>query len=275
MFHQPETLEHALELRGRLRDRAVVVNGGTDVLVAMNHRALHPRGFLDLSRVRELRAIERDGDDLCLGAGTTFSQMGCLDIRCLQEAALSVGGPQIRNAGTIGGNLVTASPAGDGIVALLVLDAQVELASAERGRRWLDLDKDWFLGYRDTALADDELVTRVRVRSDYNTAWYKIGKRGAVNISIICCAAARTSEGQYRLAFGSVHFRPVRAPAAERLLAGPAPTQAAIEQAAQSVMREVSPIDDHRGGADYRRAMCGVLTRRLVRSLAQCEGEIG
>jgi CO/xanthine dehydrogenase FAD-binding subunit len=267
MFYQPQTLEEALDLRGRLRDQVVVVHGGTDVLVAMNHGVLRPRGFLDLSHVAAFNVVERENGWLSMGGGTTFAQLGRLDITCLREAALSVGGPQIRNAGTIGGNLVTASPAGDGIVALLALEAQVEVASAARGPRRLDLDREWFLGYRQTALRDDELVTRVRVGADFQTAWYKIGKRGAVNISIVCCAVGRSPDGGYRLAFGSVAFRPIRTPQAEQLLAGQHLSDEMIDQAAESVMKEVSPIDDHRAGAAYRRAMCGVLTRRLLHRL--------
>ncbi|MCK4659846.1 MAG: FAD binding domain-containing protein [Phycisphaerae bacterium] len=267
MFYQPQTLEEALELRGRLRDEAIVVKGGTDVLVAMNHGVLRPRSFLDLSQVKGFDVIERDDGWISMGAGATFAQVGQLDVGCLREAALSVGGPQIRNAGTIAGNLVSASPAGDGCVALLALDAQVEVASVARGSRWLRVNDEWFLAYRKTALADDELITRVRVRTDFQSAWYKIGKRGAVNISVVCCAVGRSPDGCYYLAFGSVAFRPIRTPQAEELLNGRALTDDLIACAAESVMDEVSPIDDQRAGAAYRRAMCGVLTRRLLREL--------
>lgn len=269
MFHQPHNLQEALELRGRLKNGALVINGGTDVLVAMNHGTLRPRSFLDLSHIEDFNVIERDNGWIRMGAGTTFAQLGRLDIKCLREAALSMGGTQIRNVGTIGGNLVSASPAGDGCVALLALDAEVEVASAARGPRRLKLNDDWFLAYRETALADDELVTRVRVRADMSTAWYKIGKRGAVNISVVCCAVGRSPDERYRLAFGSVAFRPMRAAQAEQLLDGQALPDALIDRAAESVMKEVSPIDDHRAGAAYRRAMCGVLTRRLLCGLQE------
>jgi len=267
VFHQPHTLDEALELRGRLKENAVVVGGGTDVLVAMNHGTLRPRGFLDLSHVEGSNAVQRDHDWITIGAGTTFAQLATLDVGCLREAALSVGGPQIRNAGTLGGNLAGASPAGDGCVALLALDARVEVTSAARGPRWLSLNDEWFVAYRKTALANDELITRVRVRSDFRSAWCKIGKRGAVNISVVCCAVGRSPDNRYCLAFGCVAFRPLRTSQAERLLQGQFPSDERIERAAESVMAEVSPIDDHRGGAAYRRVMCGVLTRRLLREV--------
>lgn len=268
MFEQPHTLDEALQLRGRLGKEATVIAGGTDVLVAMNNGTLRPRSFLDLSHVKDFNRIERGNGWVCVGAGATFAQLGKLDVVCLREAALSVGGPQIRNTATIGGNLVTASPAGDGSVALLALDAQVEVASAARGPRWLSLNDEWFLAYRRTALQDDELVARVRFRGDFDTAWYKIGKRGAVNISIVCCAIGRSPDHRCRVAFGSVAFRPVRTPGAEKLLEGQPLSDERIERAARSAAAEVAPIDDQRCGAAYRRAMCGTLTRRLLRQLS-------
>lgn len=268
MFYQPHSIDEALELRGRLGAGAAVISGGTDVLVAMNQGALRPRHFLDLSHVSGFNRMQQENGARCMGAGTSFAQLGRLDIACLREASLSVGGPQIRNTGTIGGNLATASPAGDGCVALLALDAEVEVSSAARGPRWLNVNDEWFLAYRETALAEDELITRVRVRGDFQTAWYKIGKRGAVNISLVCAAIGRSPDQRHHIAFGCVAFRPIRVPRTEALLSGQSLSDKLIEEAAQTAMTEVAPIDDHRGSAAYRRAMCGVLVRRLLRQLA-------
>lgn len=267
MFHQPRTLAAALELRGQLGDDATVVSGCTDVGVAMNHGFLRPRAFLDISGVDQLRAIERDNGSLLLGAGATFAQLGRLHILCLKEAALSVAGPAIRNMGTIGGNLVTASPAGDGSVALLSLNADVELTSTARGSRWIAV-RDFFIGYRKTALAADELVTRVRVPHNPLTRWYKIGKRGAVNISLVCCSVAVNPDGKFGLAFGCVGPIPMFAPKSEALLNGGPLTRELIDEVTNTVTSEVAPIDDHRGSAAYRRAMCGTLTRRLLTDIA-------
>ncbi len=272
MFHQPVQLDDALRLRRECGAAAVVINGATDVSVAMNHGAVHPREYLDLSRVAALRQVERDGDFLVLGAGVTFAQLGRLHLRALREAALSVAGPAIRNMGTIGGNLVTASPAGDGCVALLAMHADVELTSVERGPRWVGV-RDFFLGYRRTALAEDELVTRVRAPHNPVTRWYKIGKRGAVNISLVCCALARLADGRHGLAFGCVGPVPLCAPRAEKLLDSGPLTEDLIEQVAAEVAKEVTPIDDFRGSADYRRAMCSVLAGRLLRDLAAANGK--
>lgn len=267
MFHQPPTLAAALELRGQLGDDATVVNGCTDVCVAMNHGSLRPRAFVDLSRVDELRSINRENGSLLLGAGVTFAQMGRMHIRCLKEAALSVAGPAIRNMGTIGGNLVTASPAGDGSVALLSMKADVELSSKARGSRWITV-RDFFIDYRKTALAADELVTRVRIPHNPLTRWYKIGKRGAVNISLVCCSVAIDPDGKFGLAYGCVGPIPKFAPKAESLLNGGPLTGELIDEVTNTVTTEVAPIDDFRGSGAYRRAMCAALTRRLLNDIA-------
>ena len=265
----------------------------------MNHGVARPEGFLDLSRVAGRDMVERADGMYVLGGGVTFAQMAKLPVRALAEAARSVGGPQIRNVGTIAGNLGTASPAGDGSVALLALDAEVELSHVERGSRWVRLEA-FFLDYKRTVLRPDELITRVRLPADFDSVWYKIGKRGAVNISIVCCAIGRSPAGEYRIALGSVGPVPMRAREAEAVLhgdsgdtahravphaghprdgvgdAGPGDTahravahlaDEVIERAAEAAEREAAPIDDQRGSARYREAMCRVLVRRLLREL--------
>ncbi|UCG33064.1 MAG: FAD binding domain-containing protein [Phycisphaerales bacterium] len=276
MFYQPTDMAEALRLRAELGPEVVTVCGGTDVVVAMNHGVARPEAFLDLSRVAGRDSVERVNGIYLLGGGVTFAQMAKLPVRALAEAARSVGGPQIRNVGTIAGNLGTASPAGDGSVALLALDAEVELSHVERGSRWVRLE-EFFLDYKRTALQPDELITRVRFPSDFESVWYKIGKRGAVNISIVCCAIGRSPAGAYRIALGSVGPVPMRAMEAEAVLNGDS-TDAAhravayladevIERAAEAAELEAAPIDDQRSSARYREAMCRVLVRRLLREL--------
>lgn len=179
---------------------------------------------------------------------------------------MTVGGPAIRNRGTIAGNLGTASPAGDGCVALLALDASVELSHASRGVRTVPI-AGYFTGFRKTALLPDELVTAVTIPANWRSAWYKIGKRGSINISLVCCAIGLSPRGDVRIGFGCVAPTVIRSHGAEAIIARDGFTDAAIESAAQAAMNDVSPIDDHRASAAYRRAMCGVLTRRLLRQL--------
>jgi len=267
MFAHPTSLDQALEQRARYGADATVINGGTDIVVAMNHGALRPRQFLDVSGVDTLRQIKRQNGTLILGGGVTFAQMGRCHNRALREASLSVAGPAIRNMGTIGGNLVTASPAGDGSVALLAAGADVQLSSAARGSRWLTV-RDFFLDYRKTALADDELVTSVRLPDNPVTRWYKIGKRGAVNISLVCCAVALRPDNSWGIAFGCVGPMPLAAPKAEALLNANELSPELIEQVADTAASETSPIDDFRGTARYRKAMCKALCRRLLLNIA-------
>lgn len=275
MFHQPHDIAEALEIRARYGSEIVPLCGGTDIVVAMNRSAPRPRQFLDLSHVSGFDSIDRDGVSWRLGGGATFSQLGKMPVRALALAAMTVGGPAIRNKGTIGGNLGTASPAGDGCVALLAMDVEVELSHAVRGARTVAIS-EYFTGFRQTALKPDELITAVRLPADWRTAWYKIGKRGSINISLVCAAVGISPRGDVRISFGCVAPTVIRSKNAESIIARDGFSDGAIEAAAQAAMKDVSPIDDHRGSAAYRRAMCGVLTRRLLRQLrdeAQAQGD--
>src|SRR5437870_678969 len=149
----------------------------------MNAGKATPENFIDLTHVPELRAINRRNGTIELAGNVTHAQCGRLPVKCLAQASLSVGGPGIRELGTLAGNLATASPAGDGSTALLALDAEVELTSV-RGMRKLPLEK-FFLSYRKTALAPDEMITKVSLPANYRSDWLKNGKHGAVNISVV------------------------------------------------------------------------------------------
>lgn len=266
MFVQPPDMDEALRVRGEMGADLVPIAGGTDIVVVLNRSSTGPKHFLDLTHVAGYADLRRDNGTWHLGGGATFSQLGKLPVRALADAAMTVGGPAIRNRATIAGNLGTASPAGDGCVALLAVDAEVELAHASRGRRVIPIEQ-YFTGFRQTALLSDELITAVRLPADWRTAWYKIGKRGSINISLVCCAIGVSPTGGVRIAFGCVSPTVVRAKSAEAIIEKDGWADGAIEAAAQAAMQDVSPIDDHRASASYRRAMCGVLARRLLRQL--------
>lgn len=263
MIHQPHEFDQALRLKASDGDAITAIAGGTDLIVALNRNQWRPQAILDLTRIQGNADITRQNGTCRVAAGATHAQLSALPVEVLAKAALSIGGPQIRNRGTIGGNLGTASPAGDGCVALLALDADVELSHAARGTRRIPV-RDYFLDYRRTALQPDELIRAVYIPTNWQTAWYKIGKRASVNISVICCAIGRSPEGRFCVAFGCTGPYPMRATATERLLSGKALTAALIDEAAATAMSEVSPIDDHRASAAYRRAMCGVVLKRLL-----------
>ena len=267
MFYQPKDIQEALGLKAKLKERGTFIAGGTDIVVLMNAGKAAPENFVDLTHIPELRAIHRHNGTLELAGNVTHAQCGRLPIRCLAQASLSVGGPGIRELGTIAGNLATASPAGDGSVALLALDAEVELTSV-RGARRLPLEK-FFVGYRKTALAPDEMITKVLIPTNYRSDWLKNGKRGAMNISVVAAAVSITPQKQVRIALASVAATPIRCRQAEKFLAQHGLNAGTVRQAAELVRGEIKPITDHRASADYKIHLAGVMVRRLLENLVK------
>ena len=259
----PRSLAEALALRAE-RPGAVPIQGGTDLMVELNFDRARPETILNLNEVAELRGWREEDGELVLGAGLTYAEAMEPEpggrLPALAEAARTVGSPQIRNRGTLGGNLGTASPAGDAIPPLLVEGADVELASAARGARRVPLAR-FVTGVKRTVLEDDELIVSVRVRpSGAAQTFMKVGPRNAMVISVCSLALAADRErGEVRAALGSASPVPrlVSVPLAE---AGELP---------ERVAAAASPIDDVRGSAAYRRHALRVLARRgLERCLA-------
>jgi len=255
--HRPTTLAEALRLRAELPE-ARPIQGGTDVMVDLNFGRSRPDGLLDLGRVAELRGWHREDDRLVLGAGLTYAALmrgaPAAELPALAEAARTVGSPQIRNRGTIGGNLATGSPAGDALPPLLLEGAEVRLASV-RGERVLSL-ADFLLGPKRTALAADELITAVSlVPGGRPQTFMKVGPRNAMVIAV-CSLALEVDRdaGEVRAAYGS---------------AGPVVglVTGSLDEAdgfPARVAAACRPIDDVRGTADYRRHALGVLARRAL-----------
>ena len=259
--------------------------GGTDVMVELAMGSASPeRPLLDLWELDELRGIEVVRDELVLGALTSWTEL--LDsalarhaLPVLGEAAAMVGAIQIRNRGTIGGNCVTASPAGDLLPVLLATDAALEVAGPN-GTRNIRADAFW-TGYRKTALAPGELLVAVRVPllPGRRVAYRKVGTRRALSIAKVAIAVAwqdgpamaaggRGSGPEpwrdVRVALGSVAPTPIRARRTEALLEGRRPGPEIADGAAATVEAEITPIDDIRSTADYRRAVTGRILRRIV-----------
>ena len=257
----PCTLDEALRLKAERPD-AVPIQGGTDVMVELNFDRTRPAALLNLNEVAELRGWSRENGSVRLGAALTYTEAMEAPLadalRALAEAARTVGGPQIRNRGTVGGNLGTASPAGDALPPLLIADAVVELASA-RGERTVDLPA-FLTGPKRNALAGDELIVGVRVRPGGSQTFMKIGPRNAMVISVVSLALTLDREREeVRAAFGSAGPVPglVTAPLGE------------LDGFPERVAAAASPIDDVRGTAAYRRHALKILTARaLERCLA-------
>ncbi|HET8652488.1 MAG TPA: FAD binding domain-containing protein [Gaiellaceae bacterium] len=264
----PRSLDEALEIRAA-HPEAIPVAGGTDLWVEVNARRLRPRALLDLSRVEELQGWEWNGR-VFVGAGTTFSTIvdELSEFPPLVEAARSVASPQIRNRATIGGNLATASPAGDSIPVLAAYGADVVAAAAGGRRRRIPLD-EFLVGPKRTSLAPDELIAGVEWTPVSGPGSFaKVGRRNAMVIAVAsACLQLDEERGAVRLALGSVGPTVLRAPRAEQLAAealhGGEPA-AAIAEFGRLAAAEAKPIDDLRGSAAYRRRVVEVLARRAL-----------
>ncbi len=273
----PSTLAEALEMK-RDRPEAVPIAGGTDVMVAVNFDRLRPPAFLDLTRVPELREWRReaDGTRLFLGAGVTYTRIirEMAGFTPLGQMARTVGSPQIRNRGTVGGNLGTASPAGDALPVLAAYEAEVVVASATRGERALPWDR-FLVGPKRSALQPDELVLGARWRvTNGPGSFSKIGTRNAMVIAVAnLCLVVDEGSRTIRVALGSVGPTIIRALeaeafAAERLSwedAGTGVDDAVVERFAALVAGAARPIDDVRGTAAYRGHAVRVMAGRALR----------
>jgi CO/xanthine dehydrogenase FAD-binding subunit len=271
----PESLEEALDALAGVPD-AMVLAGGTDAMVEVNFGHLRPTAVVAISRIAALRGWQHDliNATVRIGSGVTYTELMEQPLAsfgpALAEAARTVGSPQIRNAGTIGGNLATCSPAGDALPVLSALDATVELASAA-GRRELSIH-DFMVGVKRTALEPGEIVVATTVPVLAGGQCYaKVGVRNAMVISTASAAVVTDPEARFvRIALGAVGPTIIRARDAEAWVAdrvdwngGPVDDDVAREFG-ERVAVEARPIDDHRSTAAYRRHAISVLARRLL-----------
>ena len=268
----PRTLADAYALLAAGGRRPLA--GGTDALVEHAAGVGTVGRYLDLAMLTELRGVRVEDDALILGAATTYAELRRNPLVAehapvLAAMAAEVGAAQIQNRGTLGGNIATASPAGDSLPVLLALDAVIVVGSA-RGERSIPAAA-FFRAYRRTALATDELILRIAVpiRPDRTVAFRKVGTRRAQAISVVVLAVAWRRDGaawrDVRVALGSIAATPIRARATEATLEGAAPTAEVAAIAAATLEAEILPIDDIRSTAEYRRTVSGRVLHRIVR----------
>jgi CO/xanthine dehydrogenase FAD-binding subunit len=273
----PSSLIEALALLTEAPHRPIA--GGTDVMVQLTGEiGAVPERMVDLWQLDELRGIALEAEGLIIGALTTYTEIRsstvCREhVPALVDAAATIGAAQIQNRGTIGGNAVNASPAGDTLPVLLAMDAELVVGSS-RGERTIAAP-DFWVAYRRTALAPDELLLRVRIPlvRDREARFRKVGTRRAQAISKVVLALSwRESStdvagpwSDVRLALGSVADRPIRAHATEAVLEGAPPTAETADRAAETLAGELQPIDDVRSTADYRRTVAARVLHRLIR----------
>jgi len=280
-YEAPETVEAAVEV---LREGDVtVLAGGTDLTVQTQAgRIAFGRTLLNIRRIAALRDLRIDGDTLVIGALTTVTDL--LDhpliaahAPLLARAADCFASDQIRNVATVGGNVCNASPAGDLLVPLLAYDAEVELASKPNGAlatRTLPLEA-FLVGPGRTRREPDELLVALRLPlldGDRYAAFEKFGTRPALDISTVAVAIAGRRDGpglaDVRVVYGAVGPTPLRARRTEALLEGQPLDEATIDRVAQAAYDEVTPIDDIRATAWYRRELIRNLTRRMLHHAA-------
>lgn len=252
-LRRPQTLRDALHM---MRDEGELtpLAGCTDVYVGLQFGTVGARGFIDLWPLVELRGIRLDAEHLRLGALTTYSEAIASPlvqkrVPMLVAAAREIGGRQIQNRGTLGGNVANASPAGDALPVLAAAEARIVLQSASDERR-VPL-AEFYTGYRTSVRRPDELIVAIEIpRLDGRQYWRKVGTRRAQAISKVMCAAVRGERG-VRIAFGSVAPTVVRVQGTEEVLA----RGGSLAEAQARLREEIAPVDDVRSTADYRRAV--------------------
>ncbi len=277
----PRTVEEAIKLLSKYGEEAKVLAGGTDLLVRMKQGVLRPKYVISINRIKELNFIEDRGDHVAIGAATklrALEKSGLIKelFPALHEAVKSMGGVQIRNMGTIGGNLCNASPAADTAPPLLVFEAEVVIAGPN-GRRVVPITR-FFTGPGRTVMARNELLVEVRVPKPVKptgSAFIKIA-RVAMDLAKVNIAVTLRMSGDavedVKVALGSVAPTPLRAYRTEEFLKGKELTEEVMWEAARIVRTEVKPITDIRSTAEYRREVSGVI---LVDALRKAMKRLG
>ena len=286
-YYNVSSIDEALTLLAEHGSAARIVAGGTDLIIEME-RGQHPQlqSIIDITRVPGVDGIALHNGEIMLGPLVTHNHVvGSQVIRDyalpLAQASWEVGAPQIRNRATIAGNLITASPANDAITPLIAMQAEVTLEST-RGSRRIKL-ADFYSGFRQTTLAEDELLRAIHIPAlgeDERGVFLKLGLRRAQAISVVDAAVVikRRSDGviaDAKIALGSVAATIIRAPGAEDYLRDKTLTASVISQAARIAGASTEPIDDVRGSAEYRSEMVKALVARALRQLAADEIESG
>lgn len=275
-YLRPRNLKEALQARADHPDWLAIA-GCTDLMVGAAGRP-RPMGLIDLFGLSELVGVRRSEDDLVIGAATPYAQiLTNPDVQrhlpALAACVREIGAAQIQARGTMGGNVGTSSPVGDTLPVLLAHDARVRVASSAKER--VLPYREFCTGYRTTALGPDELITAIEIpvpTAATRTWWRKVGTRRAQSISKVMGAFTAQLEGGKlsgcRVAFGAVADRPVRLETVEGVLEGAHAGAEVADAAAEAVRGSITPIDDVRSSADYRRFVASNLVRRFVLQLA-------
>jgi CO/xanthine dehydrogenase FAD-binding subunit len=278
-YVSPKTIEEALKILKEERVNACIAAGCSNLLPQIRDKKLNPKLLVDITNIGELKGISQKKGKICLGPLTTItelvnSKLLFKEYPILHQAAEQFADPVVRNNATIGGNLVTASPAADMAVPLLALDALIKIEST-RQQREIRL-KDFFLGPGRTVLLEDEMITEIefeRSNINKNGCYLKLGLRKAMAIAIasigINLEVKENKIVQVRIAMGSVAPTSIRLTATEEFLQDQEVNDELLEKAINKVREEVNPISDIRASDEYRRYVSGVLFKRAFEKLIQ------
>ncbi|HKL74754.1 MAG TPA: xanthine dehydrogenase family protein subunit M [Halanaerobiales bacterium] len=261
-FYAPKTINEALEVMADNDDYRIIA-GGTDIMVEKFEELYEVNNWLAIDKIKELKEINKKDGKLEIGAGVTYTQLLNSNlikenVPALKDAALDVGSPQIRNRGTIGGNIVTSSPAGDLLPVLLIYNAEFILKS-KKGQRKISAN-DFFTGVKKNELKKDEILSKIIIPLNKNNfdKWIKIGKRKALVISSLTLAVRIQLDDDCQkiedasLAMGAVAPTPLKIDKVGKEIIGKDFSKLDYEKIAEIVENEISPIDDIRGTAKYR-----------------------
>jgi carbon-monoxide dehydrogenase medium subunit len=274
-YYLPATLEEACLVLNRLGGEARVLAGGTDLIPQMKNEAVAPKAIVSLKAIKGLKEIRYvPGKGMVIGAAATQNDVATSPVLragypSVTEAAASMANNQVRNRGTIGGNIVSAVPSADLPPILIALDASVTLAGPH-GSRTMSLE-NFFTGPRSSLISSDEILVDIVIPDQATTgsAYFKFGLRNSGALAVVGVAASVVADGLHvegaRIVLGAVAPTPIRARQAERLLAGNSATETRLEEAGRAAARECRPISDIRGSEEYRRDMVRIFTKRALR----------
>lgn len=280
-YIRPDSLEETLEILNTTENIAIM-SGGTDLLVQNRAKLVEPNAVVDIREIRELKQIKETNTTILLGSAVTFSRITESDIirkhaNVLTQAAQRIGSPQIRNQGTIGGNVQTASPAGDGLVALCGMDAEIELISLD-GIRRIPI-KEYVVGPGKTIKEHDELIKGFVIKKQKwgFSRFFKLGRRKALAISIINGVINinfndNMDMSSVRITLGAVAPTPIQLADLERALPGNRYSEEVSSLIREKVSEAIAPISDIRGSKEYRRYIAAIMCDRLVKEAAGCGG---
>ncbi len=281
-YHRPNTVEEVLALLGQFGDEGKVLAGGHSLVPMMKLRLAEPAHLIDINAIASLRGIREDGDVIIVGAGTTQAEVLSSELllekcRILPEAAAQIADPQVRNCGTIGGNCANGDPGNDDPAIMMALDASYVLR-IQGGERQIAA-RDFYQAIYTTALAENELLTEVRIPTPaegVGMSYQKI-KRKVGDYAIAAAAVTLAmSDGQCTdaaIALTNVGDTALLSPAAADAIKGTSVDASAIDAAAKAAMATAAPVEDLRGTVEYRTAMVGQMTRRAIaESLSRAAG---